>query len=90
MIIFHHQRALSLNFKSSRSQIFFKIDVLKNLRTAIVLKSEIFKNTYFEEHLRTAASVLLIIKLRLLLKPGPEPWTLDADPGPGPDLGPGP
>ena len=24
---------------------------------------EIFKNTYFEEHLRTAASVLLIIKL---------------------------
>ena len=106
---------------------------------------EIFKNTCFEEHLRTAASVLLIIELklqilricrpllnqkhnmewfllqrfvdlvriyfllivsrnhsnrvnivlisgfrqiyagcypRLLLKPGPGPWTLDPDPGP--------
>ena len=31
MIIFHDQKALSLNFKSSRSQMFFKIDVLKNL-----------------------------------------------------------
>ena len=27
---------------------------------------EIFKNTYFEEHLRTAASVLLIIKLIII------------------------
>ena len=90
MIIFHDQKSLSLNFKSSRSQMFFKIDVLKNLamftgkhlcqsyfliqlqgwRTAIVLQRdsntsafEIFKNTYFEEHLRTAASVLRIIKL---------------------------
>ena len=31
MIIFYDQKALSLNFKSSRSQMFFKIDVLKNL-----------------------------------------------------------
>ena len=31
MIIFHDQKALSLNFKSSCLQMFFKIDVLKNL-----------------------------------------------------------
>ena len=31
MIIFHDQKTLSLNFKSSYSQTFFKIDVLKNL-----------------------------------------------------------
>ena len=31
MIIFHDQKVLLLNFKSSRSQMFFKIDVLKNL-----------------------------------------------------------
>ena len=31
MIIFYDQEALTLNFKSSRLQMFFKIDVLKNL-----------------------------------------------------------
>ena len=31
MITFHDQKALSLNFKSSRSQMFFKIDALNNL-----------------------------------------------------------
>ena len=31
MIIFHDQKALSLNFKNSCLQMFFKIDVLKNL-----------------------------------------------------------
>ena len=31
MIIFHDQKVLSLNFKSSLLQMFFKIDVLKNL-----------------------------------------------------------
>ena len=30
MIIFHDQKTLSLNFKNNRSQMFFKIDVLKN------------------------------------------------------------
>ena len=30
MIIFHDQKTLSLNFKSSRSQMFFKIGVLEN------------------------------------------------------------
>ena len=94
MIIFHDQKALSLNFKSSRSQMFFKIYVknlamftgkylcwsyfliqLQGCRTAILLERDlttqvlsceyckIFKNTYFEEHLRMAASVLLIIEL---------------------------
>ena len=92
-MIFYDQKALSLNFKGSRSQMFFKIDLLKHFaiftrkhlcwsyfliklhgcRPSILLKKgfntdvflecyEIFKNTYFEEHLRTAASVLLIIK----------------------------
>ena len=31
MIILHDQEALTLNFKSNRLQMFFKIDVLKNL-----------------------------------------------------------
>ena len=92
-MIFHDQKTISLNFKSNRSQMFFKIGVLKNFaiftgkrlrwitfnkvagledcnfitkRLQQVFSSEyceIFKNTYFEEHLRTAASVLLIIKL---------------------------
>ena len=31
MIIFHDQKALSLNFKSTHLQMFLKIDVLKNL-----------------------------------------------------------
>ena len=100
MIIFHDQKALSLNFKTSCSQIIFKIDVLKKLAMFTgkhmcwsyfwyscragglqlywkeiktpVLSCEyckIFKNTYFEEHLRMAASVLLIIKLLI------EYWT---------------
>ena len=30
-MIFHDQKALPLNFRSSRSQMFFKIDFLKNL-----------------------------------------------------------
>ena len=30
-IIFHGQKALSLNYKSGRSQMFFKIDAVKNL-----------------------------------------------------------
>ena len=93
MIIFHDQKVLSLNFKSSRSQMFFKIDILKNLamftgkhlgllfnivaglehcncikkrfqhKCFLVKIAKIFKNTYFEEPLQTAASVLLIIKL---------------------------
>ena len=32
MIIFHDQKTFSLNFKSSRSQMFFKIDVLRKFR----------------------------------------------------------
>ena len=95
-MIFHDQKTHSLNFKSSRSQMFFKIGVLKHFalftrkdqcwnyfliklqgcRPAILLKRDsntdfflecykICKNTYFEEHLRTAASVLLIIKLAI-------------------------
>ena len=92
MIIFHDQKALSLNFKSRRLQMFFKISVLKNFaiftgkhlcwsyflielqRPAILLKRdsntvsfceycEIFKDAYFEEHMQTVASALLIIKL---------------------------
>ena len=91
MIIFHDQKALSLNFKGSCLQMFFKIDVFKNFAMLTekhlcwsyffnivaglednnsinktltqVLSCEYCKifNTYFEEHLRTAASVLLII-----------------------------
>ena len=68
MIIFHDQKTISLNFKSSRSQMFFKIGVLIE---KIYLKEnppqvfsckycEIYKNSYFEEHLRTAASALII------------------------------
>ena len=84
MIIFHDQKALSLNFKGIRSQMFFKKDFVKNLHVHrktpgldwlfIIVTgdltqelsceySEIFKNAYFEEYLRTAASILLIIKL---------------------------
>ena len=82
-------------YRSSRSQMFFKIGVLKNfaiftgkhlccnlffnkvagLRYATLLKKEtlsqvfsceycnIFKNTYFEEHPRTDASVACCSKL---------------------------
>ena len=95
-MIFHDQKTLSLNFKSSRSQMFFKIGILKlfalftrkhqcwnyfliklqGCRPVILLKrdsntdsflecSGIFKNIYFEEHLRTAASVLQIIELAI-------------------------
>ena len=31
IVIFHDQKSLSLNFRSSRLQMFFKIDVLQNL-----------------------------------------------------------
>ena len=76
MIIFHDQKTFSLKFKSSCSQMFSKIGVLKNFaiftgkylwwiyskeNQTQVFSCEyckIFKNTYFEEHLRTAASVL--------------------------------
>ena len=82
MIIFHDQKTLSLDFKSSSSQMFFKIGVFKKF--AIFTEkhlwwiyyykdnptqmlsceySKTFKNTYFEEHLQTAASVLVIMKL---------------------------
>ena len=68
MITFHDEKAHSLNFKSSRLQIFFEIDVLiekiyykENPPQVFSCKyCEIFKNSYFEEHLRTAASALII------------------------------
>ena len=43
IIIFHDQKSLSLNFKSSRSKMFFKIAVLKNFAifTIITLNSKI-------------------------------------------------
>ena len=56
MIKFHDQKTLSLNFKSSRSQMFFKIDVLKNF--AIFTGKHLCRS-----YLRTAASILLIKKL---------------------------
>ena len=56
MIKFHDQKTLSLNFKSSHSQMFFKIDVLKNFAT--------FTGKHLcRSYLRTAASILLIKKL---------------------------
>ena len=92
-IMFHDRKTLLLIFKSSRSQVIFKIGLLKHFaiftrkhlcwsyfliklhawRPANLLKRdfntdvfseycEIFKNTSFEEHLQTAASVLLIKK----------------------------
>ena len=68
MIIFHDQKTLSLNFKSSRWQIFFKIGVLveeinkkENPPQVFSCKyCEIFKNSCFEEYLGTAASSLII------------------------------
>ena len=91
-----NQKTVLLNFKSSHSQMFFKICVLKifavfaekhlswsyfsikvtGLEVCNLLKRDSntgvfcgycknFKNTYFEEYLRTAASVLLMIKLVL-------------------------
>ena len=56
MIKFHDQKTLSLNFKSSRSQMFFKIDVLKNF--AIFTGKHLCRS-----YLRTAAFILLIKKL---------------------------
>ena len=43
IIIFHDQKSLPLNFKSSRSKMFFKIAVLKNFAifTIITLNSKI-------------------------------------------------
>ena len=66
MIVFHNHRTLSLNFKSSRLQMFFKIGVLtekiywkENSPQVFSCKyCKIFKNTYFEEHLRTAAFIM--------------------------------
>ena len=68
MIIFHDQKTLSLNFKSSHLQMFFKIGVLnekiykkENPPQVFSCKyCKIFKNSYFEEHLRMAASALII------------------------------
>ena len=82
MMIFHDQKALSLNFKSRQCG-----NVHKNTRAGVTFwyscrtgglqlyykeiptqvlsceHCEIFNNTFFEEHLQTSASVLLIIKL---------------------------
>ena len=40
LIIFQDQKALSLNFKSSRLQMFFEITVLKNFAIVTVTKLE--------------------------------------------------
>ena len=76
-MIFHDkEKTISLNFKIKRFHVlellFNKVAGLyswnfikKNCNTDVFLEScEIFKNTYLQKHLRTAASMLLIIKLR--------------------------
>ena len=81
MIISNDQKTLSISFKSRRSQMFFKIGVLRNFVTFtrkhlwLIYKKDIptqvfsckyyktFKNTYSKEHLRTATSVVISIKL---------------------------
>ena len=66
--IFHGQKALSLNFKSSRSQMFFEIGVLKHVAifTRKLLcwscrynKVAELQASNLEEHLRADTSVLL-------------------------------
>ena len=74
IIIFHDQKTLSLTFKSNRLQMFLNIykkhpcwsffyySVKKRLqhRRFPVNIAKFFRTTSFQEHLRTAASVLLI------------------------------
>ena len=67
MIMFHDQKTLSLNFKRSRSQMFFKISVLiekiykkENPPQLFFANIAKFLESYFKEHLRTAASALII------------------------------
>ena len=42
MIIFHDQEALTVNFKSSHLQMFFKIDVLKNVHKKTPVQELLF------------------------------------------------
>ena len=64
MTILHDQKTLSLNFKSSCSQMFFKIGVLikKRIHHRCLLANiaKFLMNTYFEERLQTAASALIM------------------------------
>ena len=49
------------NWKKQPPEVFYKDAVLKNFaRFMAKLLREIFKNTYFEEHLHTAASELTL------------------------------
>ena len=69
MIMSHDKKTLSLNFKSSCSQMFYKIGVLIENPPRVFSGKycKIFKDSYFEEHVQMAASSIITYNIKLVI-----------------------